>query len=478
MQETRRSSGIFAGSTTQLAAHAQIPAGTDQPPSSTGQPQQPQQQQQRPVPFYKRRKFIISQLILIPLAIALLFILLFPVVTAIVQLVVNRTTLNIEVAQISSPQNNSFGLALNGFVAHTGIISATIDFTEAISVTWLNEQGTEVPIGTMTLPDTLHTHSKRAGLNQSTTFHITDSDNFAKFAQAMITQPTFTWGLSSSNLRVQAAKFPVSHGIKFNKQVILQGFNSFNGNVTLQDFQLPSDNSRGGIDFIANTSLHNPSPFSLDLGTVVFSLSYQNLSLGMGTSSNTSIAPGPNTIILKGVLQPQNGTQNLTTLSELFTNYINSERSTVIAAGKSALQPDGTSVSWLSTALEALQLEVPFVPATPINPIRTISIGDFALQFFQETPWSPSIASQTVQAGVQLPFGFQLEIGEISNNFNISKDGAVVGGLSTPIGASTSDIKVLGPVDTQGIINISITNTNLSSNGDDEHTAFASFSAL
>jgi hypothetical protein len=59
------------------------------------------------LPFYKRRWFIISQIILIPLAIALIFILLFPVVHAIVALVVKRTNLDIQAAVITQPVNNS-----------------------------------------------------------------------------------------------------------------------------------------------------------------------------------------------------------------------------------------------------------------------------------------------------------------------------------------------------------------------------------
>lgn len=58
-------------------------------------------------PFYKKRWFIISQIIMIPLSIALLFIILFPVVRAIVQLVIKRTTLNVDVATISDPQNTT-----------------------------------------------------------------------------------------------------------------------------------------------------------------------------------------------------------------------------------------------------------------------------------------------------------------------------------------------------------------------------------
>lgn len=57
----------------------------------------------------------------------------------------------------------------------------------------------------------------------------------------------------------------------------------------LQDLQLPSDNPEGGIDFVAVNQLTNPSAFSLDLGTVVFALSYKDVPLGQGSSFNTVI---------------------------------------------------------------------------------------------------------------------------------------------------------------------------------------------
>lgn len=69
------------------------------------------------VPFYKKRWFIISQLIIIPLGIALLFILLFPVIKAIAQLVVNRSTLDIQVAQITEPLNNTYVLVASILVS-------------------------------------------------------------------------------------------------------------------------------------------------------------------------------------------------------------------------------------------------------------------------------------------------------------------------------------------------------------------------
>ncbi|GLB37240.1 putative protein of unknown function (DUF3712) [Lyophyllum shimeji] len=428
------------------------------------------------VPFYKKRWFIISQIILIPLAIALLFILLFPVVRAIVQLVVKRSQLDIELASISQPQNNSFHLELRGNVTHTGIIPAQIKFTEAVRVAWIEDDGTETPLGTMNL-STLSAKHKRARINDNTTFLITDEAAFTRFNSHLITSPNFTWHMQSSNLHVQAAKFPVAKGISFDKKVTLHGFNSFSGNVILKDLQLPSDNPAGGINFKAVTELNNPSPFSLNLGTVVFALSYKNVPLGIGTGTNTVITPGPNDITLEGFLKRQTDPSSLAALSELFTNYLNGDNSPVVAAGQSTVQPDNSTVSWLSQGLQSLALNVPFKSFTPIDPIRSITMGDLALQFHENSPWTPNAESNSVQAKLQLPFGFNVAIDQIQNEFNIvSNDGANVAALSTPIGASRSSISVLGPTDTEGSINISISNTQLTC-PEPQHPAFSKFNA-
>ncbi|KAL0956087.1 hypothetical protein HGRIS_002255 [Hohenbuehelia grisea] len=487
----------YGGSQASLAGHAAQPAGhgagyarttaagvpvggtADASPFDSPQDLQAGQPQTTeppppPVPFYKKRWFIISQIILIPLGIALLFILLFPVVRAIVQLVVKRTTLNVEVAQIINPKNGSFDLSMQGYVAHTGIFSATIDFTEDTSVAWVDGD-TEVHLGRMRLAN-LRAKNKRAPINDNTTFFIEDEDAFARFSSVMITQQNFTWRLESHNLRVQAMKFPVAKGITFKKDMTLNGFNSFNGNVVLKDFKLPSDNPAGGIDFVAVTTLKNPSPFSINLGTVVFALSYKNVPLGVGTGENTIINPGDSDVTLKGVLQAHNSTDDLAIVSELFTAYLNGESSPVIATGQSTLQPDRTSISWLSDGLKALKLEVPFKLAIPIDPIRTITIGDFGLVFSEQEPWSPVADSNTVQASLQLPFGFNVAIGEIQNDFNITSNGSTVAGLSTPMGASTSSISVLSSDNTSGTINITIDDTKLNC-PEPDHPTFAAFNA-
>ncbi|THV03542.1 hypothetical protein K435DRAFT_962414 [Dendrothele bispora CBS 962.96] len=432
-------------------------------------------QQQTDVPFYKKRWFIISQIIIIPVGIALLFILLFPVVTAIAQLVIKRSQLGVDVATITSPQNDSFTLSLQGLVTHTGIIPGRVQFTNPINVSWVQDDQTETPIGSFTL-DTLYARNKRALVNQTTTFSITDTEAFGEFAGHMITASNFTWRLVSENLHVRAAQFPTSKGIKFDKMLTLNGFNSFNNNVKLLDLQLPSDNPAGGINFVASTQLTNPSPFSLDLGTVVFGLAYKDVQLGSGSSPNTKITVGNNTITLSGTLVPQ-PSNNLPVVSELFTNYLNGENSDVIASGQSTLQSDGTEIAWLSAGLSQLHLHVPFMSLQgALNPIQSISIGDMGLRFAQPTPWSPSAESHSVRAAMALPFGFDLSIGEIQNKFNITKDDKVVAGLSTPLGASQSQITVENSTFTHGTIDIAIDNTNLDV-PDPSHPVFLNFNA-
>lgn len=99
---------------------------------------------------------------------------------------------------------------------------------------------------------------------------------------------------------------------------------------------------------------------------------------------------------------PQSGAQNLSQISQLFTNYINGDNSPVMATGLSTVQSDGTEIAWLSTALQSLVLNVPFKPQTPINPIRAINIGDLGLTFNQATQWSPAAVSNSVHATLRM----------------------------------------------------------------------------
>lgn len=103
--------------------------------------------------WYKSRTFLVSQGVIGVIGIVMLFVLLWPVVKAIAQHVVNVSVLNIDKAQIINPTNTSFQLSMEGVVSsgahahgrelpltsvcqvtHTGIIPAKIAFTKPVNV--------------------------------------------------------------------------------------------------------------------------------------------------------------------------------------------------------------------------------------------------------------------------------------------------------------------------------------------------------
>ena len=326
-----------------------------------------------------------------------------------------------------------FDLKMDAWVSHAGIFSATITFTQALQVAWVNSSTSPpIPIGSFPLTP-LRVKSKRAYINQTVPFTITDERAFAAFTAAMITQPNFTWHLTSADLSVRALAFPTAHGLRFAKDLTLPGMDGFSGAVALRDFQLPRDAPDGaGIEFRAVTGLENPSAFRVDLGTVAFDLSYKGLYLGTGVGPGTVVQPGSNDVTLQGTLVRQEGADALATTSELFTKYLNGESADVVASGRSAVQADGSTVSWLSAGLEALALHVPFVhPGGAIAPIKSIEIGDMSLAFSVQGAWAPVSNSRTVRAAMELPFGFGLAIGEIANSFDIRTGMGVVAGLQT-----------------------------------------------
>ena len=91
----------------------------------------------------------------------------------------------------------------------------------------------------------------------------------------------------------------------------------------------------------------------------------------------------------------------LAKISQLFTAYLNGESSPVVAIGRSSVQSDGSTISWLSEGLQALKLNVPFRnpdSSGPLGPIKSITIGDMALAFNESDPWAPIANTKSVQA--------------------------------------------------------------------------------
>lgn len=412
------------------------------------------------VPFYKRRGFIICQIVTAIIGIVMLFVMLFPLVHVIAQHVLDVSQMHVDSSMIQSPNNGSFTLVMKGWVSNTGVIPAVIHWTQPVRVSWMRDYGndneTEVPLGSMWLDD-LVAKNKRATIDQTTLFNITDEDAFGSFTQDMITKERFTWRLASDNLKVNAAKFPQAKNLRFRKDLTLSGINSFAGGVTLKDFSLPGVDPAGGLRFSTTTTLTNNSPFTVDLGTVVFDLQYQGVNLGRGTSSGVVVKPGDNDVTLTGRMIPQSSASDLEKVGRLFTAYLNGEAAPVTARGVSTVQSDGSRISWLSDGISALTLQVPLKAPHAIDAIKDISIGYLNLTFSKDSAWAPMTTTDDLQAKLSLPFGFGMNVTQIGNSFSIVQNGVNVGSLNSSLSPASSDIRVVSSSLTQGTIDITLT---------------------
>lgn len=174
-------------------------------------------------------------------------------------------------------------------------------------------------------------------------------------------------------------------------------------------------------------------------------------------SLSLSLKSGTNVITLYGrVISYENDPDALELLGELFTNYINSVVSPVIAKGVSTTQANGDVIGWLSQGIRALNTMIPFVPPQPIDPIKGIVINYLSLVYFVDLPYNPDIFSNTLTGTFSLPFGFSLNITDLAAQLNIFYKGAPVGTVNGPYGNSSTDITLLTTGETAGIINLNL----------------------
>lgn len=159
-----------------------------------------------------------------------------------------------------------------------------------------------------------------------------------------------------------------------------------------QDFQLPGDDPAGGITAQAVTSLTNPSPFSVEVGSLFLDLYYKNVYVGPVETHNLNLSAGVNTVALNGRVVPHADNQTeLDVLGELFTAYINGESSPIEARGRKTEQANGETISWLSEGIAALVAQVPLQAPAPINPIKGITIDYLSLIYNETTPYNPQV---------------------------------------------------------------------------------------
>ena len=84
--------------------------------------------------------------------------------------------------------------------------------------------------------------------------------SFTEFATSLLHDEDFTWTISTDKLRVTALN-TIFDNVSLSKQITLKAFNNLPG-VTISNFQLPSDDSAGGIHFETDSLIPSPARMS------------------------------------------------------------------------------------------------------------------------------------------------------------------------------------------------------------------------
>ena len=215
----------------------------------------------------------------------------------IVQKIVDGSVLGIETVLIKDIKEDSFGTSLKGSITNAGPcecrllslllrpgtdvdcccscreVDAKISFLDGLTIEWKG-----APIGSIAMPPIDVVGGAGASFEVNATFKVASVDHLTEFTKAMLTEPSFDWVISGTNLSgkscVRCSKvrlgltvsWPVAvaaigisvPGIALsNKNVTLKGMNSLKGGVKIETFDLPSNDPDGGIHLTLQTNVTN-----------------------------------------------------------------------------------------------------------------------------------------------------------------------------------------------------------------------------
>ncbi|KAF9988168.1 hypothetical protein BGZ75_009865 [Mortierella antarctica] len=380
-----------------------------------------------PPRFYKRRGFwtfcIFATIIFLAILIPIIILVVLP---KIVQLIVNNSTMSLAQLNMTEATETSTKVSLTGTVGNAGIFSATIDFPEPIAVAWEGRS-----LGSMTM-SSIKASGGQGSISEKTTFLISDKDAFSDFAKKMMSVESFIWTLTTT-VNVRAVGRTI-RGIHMVKDIKMLGMNGFS-NITINSFDLPGDapNNTGAYVRLV-TSMNNPSPIGLDLGTIGFDLFFNGTYLGQVQSKNAVlVGDSASTLALEGVLIRHTNQTDLDTVSLLMSNYLAGNSSMTIGKGV-FVKPDGVNaVSWLSNGILALTLNVPLKPPTALNIISDINIKDMGMVFDPAKPYQPLTSSSLLTAAFKLPFNITTSMKNVSNSMTLLYKDIVVGDVSASV---------------------------------------------
>ncbi|KAF0553529.1 hypothetical protein F8M41_020257 [Gigaspora margarita] len=315
-------------------------------------------------------------------------IFLFVVASAIARNVVAESKISFRNVKLSNISEDNFSLTFSGAVTNTGPLSATITIPDGVSVSFKNSTLGRMPM------DTINTKPFN--------------------------------GLTIND-------------VELSKDVTLSGMNNF-PNVTVNNFDAPSDHPDGGIAISIISTINNPSQISVELGDIMFDLVHMDQTIGQVVSTNFTLLQDDNKLSLEGRLLPQNSSAGVTAVSDLFSKFIVGEDSFINVIAK-MVKPNNsaTPISWLQDAFNGTVLNVIFPGRKDLNIIHSVSIDSLDLVFNPNDQYTPMASSSLLSASFSIPFGFQLFVQQISQDIELFDGQTKLATLSIPFTTASGD---------------------------------------
>ncbi|GJJ70130.1 hypothetical protein EMPS_02479 [Entomortierella parvispora] len=380
-------------------------------------------------PFYRRKRVLVTcaigTVIFLAIFIPLLILVIIPKVA---QSLLNTAQMEIVQLNMTNPGESAVTVSVAAQVKGIPkIFSAEMIFTDTIMVHWEDQT-----IGSMSL-DPVHVKGGKGDILQSTGFTIQDKEAFAAFAKTMLSADTFAWTLTST--ATLKALGQTIKNLNVNKVLNMNGLSNFS-NLKILSFNLPADAPDGNGALVSiSASIANPSPIGMTLGTITLDMNFETAYLGRVVAKSVVLVGGQDMILnLEGTLLRQTDPVHLQELSLLMSNYLGGIVTKTTAQGVSVF-PDGvTSVSWLTSAVQAMTMTVPLISPTPLNVIQGMDIQDMGLVISPDAPWAPIANSNVVSATFKLPFNISLNITQLANaTMTLIYNGTALADLTTAV---------------------------------------------
>ncbi|KAG0055970.1 hypothetical protein BGZ83_006737 [Gryganskiella cystojenkinii] len=385
-------------------------------------------------PFYRRKRVLVTcaigTIVFLAIFVPLLILVIIP---KIAQSLLNTSQMEIIQLNMTNPGESALTVSVAAQVMGIPkIFSAEMVFEETIIVHWNG-----VAIGSMNL-DPVHVKSGKGDISQSTGFTILDKTAFTEFAKTMLSADTFVWTLTSK--ATLKALGQTIKNLNVNKNLNMNGLSNFS-NVKILKFDLPADAPDGNGALVSiSASIANPSPIGMTLGTITLDMSFETAYLGRVVAKSAVLVGGQDMVLnLEGTLLKQTDPVHLGELSLLMSNYLSGVVTPTSAQGVSVF-PDGVNeVSWLTSAIKAMNMKVPLVSPQALNVIQGMDIKDMGLVINAAAPWAPTASSNVVSAVFKLPFNISLNITELANaTMTLIYKGTPLADLTTAVWNKTS----------------------------------------